>query len=87
MDRMGVPEPIRAFVLVVAHRHHYLHDAEKLTDKAWRKLFKDLNWDEDQVDCFIDCSRADEYGRNDGVDPDHYPAGELCNRKFHELKP
>jgi tRNA nucleotidyltransferase (CCA-adding enzyme) len=86
-DRLQIPERERKLILVVAHRHHNLHTASELTDKAWRRTFKDLDWDLLLTNHFITCCRADEEGRGDGLPRESYPAGELALQKFKELKP
>lgn len=72
-----------AFIKTVCHYHHSMHRAKELTDKAWRRIFRALNWDEALVGLFIYTCEADHSGR--GGEPKPYPEARLAWEKYYQL--
>lgn len=80
-DWMGPAEV--SFIKTVCHYHHSMHRAKELTDKAWRRIFRALNWDEALVGLFIYTCEADHSGR--GGKPKPYPEARLAWEKYYQL--
>ena len=71
------------FIKTVCHYHHSMHRASDMTDKAWRRIFRALNWEEGVVTLFITVCQADHEGRGGERPP--YPEAELARKKFQQL--
>lgn len=72
-----------SFIKTVCHYHHSMHRASDMTDKAWRRIFRALNWEEGVVNLFITVCQADHEGRGGERPP--YPEAELARKKFQQL--